>query len=77
MRSAAHTLSLEAADGTGGLVLSLQSLVSRPVPVEQLGGTTAGGIRDALFEVEWAELAAAPGVVAEPEPSWVLVGSAE
>ncbi|WP_033287405.1 SpnB-like Rossmann fold domain-containing protein, partial [Streptomyces sp. NRRL F-525] len=33
--------------------------------------------RDALFEVEWAELAAAPGVVAEPEPSWVLVGSAE
>ncbi|SEC92592.1 polyene macrolide polyketide synthase [Streptomyces sp. 3213] len=77
MRSAAHTLSLEAADGTGGPVLSLESLVSRPVPVEQLGGTTAGGSRDALFEVEWAELAAAPGVVAEPEPSWVLVGSAE
>ncbi|WOX16218.1 SDR family NAD(P)-dependent oxidoreductase (plasmid) [Streptomyces sp. N50] len=75
MRSAAHTLSLEAADGTGGPVLSLESLVSRPVPVEQLGGTTADGGRDALFEVEWTELAATSGAVAEP--SWVLVGSAE
>ncbi|WP_405854124.1 SDR family NAD(P)-dependent oxidoreductase [Streptomyces sp. NBC_01515] len=77
MRSAAHTLSLEAADGTGGPVLSLQSLVSRPVPVGQLGRTTADDSRDALFEVEWTELAAMPREVAESEPSWAAVGSAE
>ncbi|MDX2543668.1 SDR family NAD(P)-dependent oxidoreductase, partial [Streptomyces sp. WI04-05B] len=77
VRSAAHTLSLEAADGTGGPVLSLQSLVSRPVPVEQLGRTAADDSRDALFEVEWTELVATPGAVVEPGPSWALVASAE
>ncbi|WTL70189.1 SDR family NAD(P)-dependent oxidoreductase [Streptomyces sp. NBC_01518] len=69
--------SLTAVDETGGPVLTVESVTFRPVDVAQLDTAAADGSRDALFEVEWAELAAAPGVVAEPEPSWVLVGSAE
>ncbi|MFD8726287.1 SDR family NAD(P)-dependent oxidoreductase, partial [Streptomyces sp. NPDC059629] len=77
VRSAAHTLSLEAADRTGGPVLSLQSLVSRPMPVEQLDRTAAVDTRDALFGVEWIDVTGTPQVVAEPEPSWAPVTSAE
>ncbi|MFI8522791.1 SDR family NAD(P)-dependent oxidoreductase [Streptomyces sp. NPDC085481] len=75
VQSAAHTLSLEAADQTGGPVLSLQSLVSRPVSVDQLGRTAADDGRDALFRVEWTELpgSAAPGM--ELPPAWVPVAS--
>ena len=65
-------VSLAAADETGGLVVTVESLVSRPVSTEQLGA--AAGNRDSLFRVEWTEL---PPVEAEPAPSWVPVATAQ
>ncbi|WP_405854126.1 SDR family NAD(P)-dependent oxidoreductase [Streptomyces sp. NBC_01515] len=69
--------SLTAVDETGGPVLTVESVTFRPVDVAQLDTAAADSSRDALFEVEWTDLAAAPRVVAEPEPLWVAVGSAE
>ncbi len=58
------TVSLEAADETGGLVVTVDSLVSRPVSAEQLDAAAAA-TRDALFRVDWTELSAgARGAVA-------------
>nr|AXL05854.1 beta-ketoacyl synthase [uncultured bacterium] len=65
-------LTVEAADEAGGLVLTMDSLVSRPVSAEQLGAA-AGESRDSLFRVEWTELSAAHG---EPSPHWAPVGAA-
>ncbi|MFJ9950942.1 SDR family NAD(P)-dependent oxidoreductase [Kitasatospora sp. NPDC091207] len=75
VRSDAQTLSLEAADETGGPVLTLRSLVSRAVSADQLGGAGAEESRDALFRVDWTELptSAAPGL--ELPPAWVPVAS--
>nr|AXL06581.1 beta-ketoacyl synthase [uncultured bacterium] len=61
-------LSFQAADETGGLVVTMDSLVSLPVSAEQLE-TAAEESRDALFRVEWTELPAAE----QAEPSWVPV----
>ncbi|MEV5714345.1 type I polyketide synthase [Amycolatopsis mediterranei] len=58
--SGPDALSVEAADEAGGLVVTADSLVSRPVSAEQLG---AAAHSDALFRLEWAEIpspAAAP-----------------
>ncbi|MEU9273321.1 KR domain-containing protein, partial [Streptomyces sp. NPDC048251] len=68
-------LSVEAADETGGLVATMDSLVSRPVSTEQLGAATVHESRDSLFAVEWAELPAVHGVGVSP--SWVAVASAD
>ncbi len=51
--SGPDALSVEAADEAGGLVVTADSLVSRPVSAEQLG---AAANVDALFRVEWTEL---------------------
>ncbi|MEV4057770.1 type I polyketide synthase [Amycolatopsis sp. NPDC049688] len=61
-----NTVSLEAADTTGGLVVTADSLVSRPVAAEQLDATPSV-TRDSLFRVVWTELppAAAEGPVTE------------
>ncbi|MFG2843341.1 type I polyketide synthase [Kitasatospora sp. NPDC048296] len=77
VQSAGHTLALEAADQTGGPVLSLQSLVSRPVSTEQLGRAAGDDGRDTLFRLEWTELSAvsAPGL--ELPPAWVPVAAPE
>ncbi|MGW7409947.1 SDR family NAD(P)-dependent oxidoreductase [Streptomyces sp. NPDC054833] len=48
------TVRLEAADGTGRPVVSVESLTLRPVSAEQLRTSS----RDSLFTVEWAPLAA-------------------
>ncbi|MER5603185.1 SDR family NAD(P)-dependent oxidoreductase, partial [Streptomyces sp. NPDC002265] len=48
------TVRLEAADGTGRPVLSVESLTLRPVSAEQLRTSS----RDSLFTVDWAPLAA-------------------
>ncbi|WP_244291307.1 type I polyketide synthase [Streptomyces subrutilus] len=58
-------VSLQAADETGGLVVTLDSLVSRPVSAEQLGAAADTAVADSLFQVEWTELAA----VQRPEVS--------
>nr|AXL05573.1 polyketide synthase [uncultured bacterium] len=65
-------VSLTAADETGGLVVTVDSLVSRPVSAEQLDADAATS-RDALFRVEWAEL---PAVTGEAAPPWVSVATA-
>ncbi|WTL70186.1 type I polyketide synthase [Streptomyces sp. NBC_01518] len=76
-RSVDDTLSLEAADSTGAPVLSLQSLISRPVSAEQLSRTTADHSRDALFGVDWTELPAVSMRTTMPVSSWATVTSAE
>ncbi|MDN3028520.1 type I polyketide synthase [Streptomyces sp. S.PB5] len=68
-------LSFQAADETGALVVSLDSLVSRVVSAEQLE-TAAGTVRnDSLFRVEWTGLQPVQG--AHPAPAWVPVATAE
>ncbi|MFD8726293.1 SDR family NAD(P)-dependent oxidoreductase, partial [Streptomyces sp. NPDC059629] len=69
--------SLTAVDETGGPVLTVASVTFRPVDVEQLDTAAAVDTRDALFGVEWIDVTGTPQVVAEPEPSWAPVTSAE
>ncbi|MEV6172004.1 type I polyketide synthase [Streptomyces sp. NPDC051954] len=66
-------LSFHAADETGGLVVTMDSLVSLPVSADQLDAAAADGSRDALFGVEWTELPSAQGA----EPSWIPVATAD
>ncbi|MEV7091758.1 type I polyketide synthase [Amycolatopsis sp. NPDC051045] len=69
------SLSLEAVDETGGLVVTLDSLVGRPVSNEQL--TTAAGSARAgsLYRVDWTPLSQVD--TTRPVPSWVPVATAE
>nr|WP_206791056.1 type I polyketide synthase [Amycolatopsis sp. MtRt-6] len=66
-------LSVEAADETGGLVLTMESLVSRPVSAEQLGAAGGTG-HDAMFRVDWTEL---PAVPRAEMPAWRQVDTAD
>ncbi|MFE5792309.1 SDR family NAD(P)-dependent oxidoreductase [Streptomyces sp. NPDC056503] len=50
-------VSLALADATGAPVASVDSLALRPVTSDQLGGGAAAGLRDALFGIDWTELA--------------------
>ncbi|MFE6842996.1 type I polyketide synthase [Streptomyces sp. NPDC057686] len=68
-------LSFQAADETGDMVLTMDSLVSLPVSTDQLGAAAGDESRDSLFGVEWTELAAPQG--GEPAPSWVAVSGAD
>ncbi|WP_246561769.1 type I polyketide synthase [Streptomyces roseirectus] len=52
-------VSVLVADGTGAPVASIASLVLRPLSVEQLNNAKAAH-HDALFRVDWAEVAAGP-----------------
>ncbi|MEU5367336.1 SDR family NAD(P)-dependent oxidoreductase [Streptomyces sp. NPDC005925] len=74
--SGPDALSFQAADETGGLVLTLDSLVSRAVSAEQSGSAGAADavVADSLFRVDWTELPTVTG----PEllPSWVAVATA-
>nr|AXL05899.1 beta-ketoacyl synthase [uncultured bacterium] len=67
------SVSLAAADGAGGPVVSVDSLTFRPVSVEQLGAAPTED-RDSLFQVDWTELSVTQ---AEPAPSWRAVATAE
>jgi rifamycin polyketide synthase module 9/10 len=69
------SMALEAVDEAGGLVVTMDSLVGRPVSREQLDAAGMGAVRvDSLFAVEWIGLPATQG---EPAPSWVPVADAE
>ncbi|MFK0203808.1 SDR family NAD(P)-dependent oxidoreductase [Streptomyces lavendulae] len=50
------TVSLLAADSTGRIRTSVDSLVLRPVSAGQLAAARAGGSRDSLFRVDWTPL---------------------
>ncbi|WP_335984515.1 polyketide synthase dehydratase domain-containing protein, partial [Streptomyces sp. CA2R106] len=56
------TVRFDAVDDTGALVVSVRSLVLRPVDQAQLASSGRSGAADrSLFTVEWAEAAAASG----------------
>ncbi|WP_103350655.1 type I polyketide synthase [Amycolatopsis sp. CA-128772] len=65
-------VSLEAADGTGTPVVSVDSLELRPVSGEHLPAAPARA--GSLFEVGWTPLAAPAGL---PAPLWVEVADAD
>ncbi|WP_246144698.1 type I polyketide synthase [Actinacidiphila oryziradicis] len=67
-------LSLEAADETGVPVVSIASMVSRPVSADQLQAAAAE-TTSPLFRVDWTELPSARSL--EPAPTWVPVTIAQ
>nr|WP_210583635.1 type I polyketide synthase [Streptomyces sp. GESEQ-35] len=73
--SGQDALSVEAADETGALVVTMDSLVSRAVSAEQLRTAADSAAADSLFRVDWTELPPVQG--AESAPSWVAVATAE
>ncbi|MFF8732400.1 type I polyketide synthase [Streptomyces sp. NPDC015171] len=62
LRPDPDTLSLEAVDDAGDLVLTLDSLVSRAVSGEQLVAAAGATGADSLFQVDWSELPVVPVV---------------
>ncbi|MEV6172002.1 type I polyketide synthase [Streptomyces sp. NPDC051954] len=66
-------LSVEAADETGSLVVTMDSLVSRAVSAEQLATAADAAAAESLFRVDWTELPPAQGA----EPSWAPVATAD
>nr|AXL06511.1 polyketide synthase [uncultured bacterium] len=73
--SGPDALSVQAADETGGLVLTMDSLVSRAISTEQLGTAADTVVANALFQVEWSELPQAEGV--DPSMTWAPVATAD
>ncbi|MFF4756450.1 SDR family NAD(P)-dependent oxidoreductase [Streptomyces sp. NPDC002514] len=69
------SLTLEAGDEAGGLVVTMDSLMSRAVSTGHLDMAADMAIANSLFGVGWTELPSAQG--AEPAPSWVAVATAE
>ncbi|HEY7147798.1 MAG TPA: acyltransferase domain-containing protein, partial [Streptosporangiaceae bacterium] len=63
------SVSLAAADGSGAPVVSVRSLVLRPIAAAQLE-TTGGGAPDSLFTVEWVPVPAAGPVTSR----WAVAG---
>ncbi|MFC8722608.1 type I polyketide synthase, partial [Kitasatospora sp. NPDC057198] len=64
------SLTLTAADAAGTPVVTVESLITRPVSPEQFRSSGDEWIRDAFFTVEWSPLAPA----ALPAGPWALVG---
>ncbi|MFC7898506.1 SDR family NAD(P)-dependent oxidoreductase, partial [Streptomyces sp. NPDC057381] len=71
----ADALTVQAADETGGPVVTLESLVSRAVSAGQLETPADTMVANALFRLEWSELPLPQG--AEFPPSWVPVTTAD
>ncbi|MCE7691963.1 SDR family NAD(P)-dependent oxidoreductase, partial [Streptomyces parvulus] len=68
-------VTLEAADETGGPVVSLGSLVSRPVSADQLESATDSAVAESLFQVDWTD---APAAHPAPDaPTWAQVATAD
>ena len=67
-------LSFQAADETGGLVVTMDSLVSLPVSAEALETAAGDETRDSLFGLEWTELSLPRG---EKTPSCTEVATAD
>ncbi len=72
--SANGAISLVAADEAGGLVLSVDSLVTREVAVGQLAGGRAP--RESLFEVEWTPVPGGAGPEL-PAGGWAVLGDGD
>ncbi|MFG2994798.1 type I polyketide synthase [Streptomyces sp. NPDC048257] len=65
-------VALDVADSTGAPVASVESLILRPVSVEQLGGDRAAH-HESLFGVEWAKLPVPSGAIPSGE-RWAVLG---
>jgi rifamycin polyketide synthase module 9/10 len=72
-KPAPDAMSIEAVDEAGGLVVTMDSLVGRPVTSEQLAAANTAHA-DSLYRVQWSGLPSAPG---QSSPSWVPVADAE
>ncbi|MGK5636990.1 SDR family NAD(P)-dependent oxidoreductase [Streptomyces sp. URMC 126] len=68
-RDAQGNLSVTAADTSGAPVVSVASLITRPVSADQLQGPGAG-VADALFAVDWVPVPEAQ----IPAGEWALIG---
>jgi rifamycin polyketide synthase module 9/10 len=73
-KSEPDAMSLEAVDEAGGLVVTMDALVGRPVTNEQLATASDTARANSLFRVDWTGLLTAQD---EPTPSWVRVADAE
>ncbi|QIS22138.1 type I polyketide synthase [Nocardia terpenica] len=69
----ADGVSLTVTDGSGALVASVGSLVTRPVSAQQLQAARA---HDSLFHVDWTELAPTPPAPAA-DTRWLVLGDDE
>ncbi|NEA28275.1 hypothetical protein, partial [Actinomadura bangladeshensis] len=49
-------VSVQAADESGRLVLSVRSLMTRPISPRGLAAAAAAGAPDGLYEVAWSEV---------------------
>ena len=67
------TVSVTAADDAGTPVLTVRSLVLRPVEASQLEAV-AGRLRDALFGVDWVRIPAPAGAGGREPGRWAVVG---
>ncbi|MFD9720098.1 SDR family NAD(P)-dependent oxidoreductase [Streptomyces sp. NPDC059076] len=56
------SVSLLAADASGRPIVSVESLVLRPISTEQLAVARSGRSRDSIFRLEWTELSLPGGV---------------
>ncbi|WP_409180799.1 SDR family NAD(P)-dependent oxidoreductase [Amycolatopsis sp. VS8301801F10] len=69
-RDRSGALTVTAADPAGAAVLTVDSLITRPLATDQL--TVAGpGAADALFAVEWSAIGEAPALAGD----WALLGA--
>ena len=64
--SGPSTVSIELADGLGLPVLSVASMVARPVTEQQLRAAVSSSGPDRLFEVAWSPAAGTPVAAADP-----------
>ncbi|MET8461394.1 type I polyketide synthase, partial [Streptomyces parvulus] len=69
------TVALDAADETGGPVLSAQSLTLRALTAEQLARSADPSAAHSLYVLDWTQTP--PAQDAAPEPTWVPVSTAE
>ncbi|MBF6330414.1 type I polyketide synthase [Nocardia transvalensis] len=64
------SVNVTAADTVGAPVVSVRSLITRPMSVDQLRPEGAG-VPDALFGVDWVPLAETPAITGD----WALIGA--
>ncbi|MEU6236272.1 type I polyketide synthase, partial [Kitasatospora sp. NPDC047058] len=69
-RDAEGSLTLTAADAMGAPVVSVESLITRPVAADQLQAS-GPAVADALFAVEWAPISTSEA----PAGDWALIGA--
>ncbi|WP_421845661.1 type I polyketide synthase [Mycobacterium sp.] len=69
------SVSVELADGLGLPVLSVASLMARPVSEQQLRAAVSGSGPDRIFEVVWTPAAPAASAASTPAPSYEVFES--